>query len=306
MYTQGDFTSRTLLHEQYGGPRQSGIVPSSTSTHIFLFTAGLWPEDGWRQDGFYYYGGATNSTDRWENLPGNKSIESAWSRGRRLQLLAAPSSRVRSLWRFVDSFMLDGIADEIETRMPDGSIVHYPLYRLRSIDTATHTPGQLLPPGNPQYVDVRRVERHALLCRDARQDPLDEERPETRLSKAFERYVMSQGYAVHRLGIRHTSDCAPMLTDTWIAQLNLLIEAKAGKKLTDDVRMAIGQLGQYTRHTPGVHRRAVLLPKHPGRELLEFVQHMGAHTIWSSGGDWFTTADWGNLIGITQAPTVEP
>ncbi len=302
MFKKGDFTSRELLHREYGGSRITGIAPSTMSTHVFLFNKDRLPGSGWREDGFYYYAGATNlSTGRWDG-GANRAIETAWSRGRRLQLLAAPRAERRPLWRFVDSFVLDGLSEELTTCGPDGSIVHYPVYRLRSIENVTHTPGQMLPPGDPRYVDVRRVERCDLLCRDARENLLENQRPETRLSKAFEHYLMSQGYAVHRLGIRHTAGCAPMLTDTWVAQLSLLIEAKAGTKLTDDVRMAMGQLGHYLRHTPGVLRRAVLLPRHPGRELLEYVRYMGGETIWLSGREWYTTADWNRLIGIRHVP----
>ena len=149
-------------------------------------------------------------------------------------------------------------------------------------------------------MDVRRVERCDLLCRDAREGSLDGIRPETRLSKAFERYVMSQGYAVHRLGIRHTTSCAPMLTDTWIAHISLLIEAKAGQNTTDDVRMAIGQLAHYTRHTPNVLRKAILLPKNPERELMELARDLGTDTIWPDGDGWRTTGTWGHLIGLTR------
>ncbi|MBK3634126.1 hypothetical protein JHN52_14435 [Streptomyces sp. MBT97] len=303
IFTQGDFTSRAALHERYGGSRMSGITPTTKSTHVFLFGMQHAPGSGWRDDGFYYYAGACgrSGSANWESHPANKAIETAWSRGRRLQILEAPAVRRDRLWRFVDSFMLEDIAGELTAaHHPGGPPARYPLFRLRSIDSVTHRPGQLLPPGDPRYVDVRRVERCDLLCREARATPLTRERPETRLSKAFERHVMSQGYAVHRLGIRHTAGCSPMLTDTWIAHLDLLIEAKAGPNPTDDVRMAIGQLAHYTRHTPGVLRKAILLPAEPDRELIELVRDMGADTIWPHGDTWCTTGRWSRLIGLTR------
>ncbi|MFI8233921.1 hypothetical protein ACIGDI_34435 [Streptomyces sp. NPDC085900] len=301
IYTQGDFTSRATLHERYGGSRISGIALAGRSSHIFLFDAGFVPGGGWREDGFYYYPGATRlDTGGWESCPGNKAIERAWTSGRRLQLLQAPRRRTDRMWRFVDSFMLDGIAGEVTAEGPRGAPVQYPLFRLRSIDSVTHQPGQLLPPGDPHRIDVRRVERCDLLCRDVRERSLAGERPETRLSKAFERYIISQGYAVHRLAIRHTADCAPMFTDTWIAHLNLLIEAKAGRNTTDDVRMAIGQLAHYTRHTPGVLRKAILLPAKPERELLELARDMGADTVWPDANGWYTTGSWSNAAGLTR------
>ncbi|MGW0949244.1 hypothetical protein ACWD4O_42830 [Streptomyces sp. NPDC002623] len=269
------------------------------SSHVLLFNAGCLPGGGWHQDGFYYYAGATSlGTGAWEKTPVNEAIEAAWTRGWRLRLLEAPRGRARGLWRFVDSFMLDGIAGERTTLSPEGAALRYPVYRLRSIDNVTRHPGRLIPPGDPCRVQVRRVERCDLLRRDAGEDPLDDARPETRLSKAFERFVMSQGYAVHRLAIRHTPGCSPLVTDVWVAQLGLLIEAKAGKNPVDDVRYALGQLGHYTRHLPGVLRKAVLLPRDPGRDLRETALYMGVDLIWPEAARWRTTGEWGRLAGM--------
>lgn len=293
--SQGDFTTRRMLHESYGGSPIGGIVPLSTSTHVLLFNLDDKSDGGWREDGCFYYGGATSSAAGF-----NRVIETAWARGRRLQLLQAPAHRTQGVWRYAGSFVLDDVAEERTVLGSHGRTVRYPLYRLRTIDDVTHRPGQMQPPGDPRTVDVRRVERCDLLCRDARTSPLDHERPETRLSKSFERYLMSQGYAVHRIGIRHTPECAPLLTDTWVAQLRLLIEAKAGKNPTNDVRYATGQLGQYTRHLPGVLRRAILLPSDPGGELRAFARHMGADLIWPTSTSWCTTGDWAHHAGIEQ------
>ncbi|MFD6171116.1 NrtR DNA-binding winged helix domain-containing protein [Streptomyces coeruleorubidus] len=145
------------------------------------------------------------------------------------------------------------MAEERTMQGWDGSEVRYPLHRLRTVDDLTHRPGQMPKPGEHRTVDIRRVERSDLLCRDALGSPMNGERPETRLSKSFERCLMSQGYAVHRARIRHSPQCAPMLTDTWVAQLRLLIEAKARKNPTHDVRYAVGQLGQYTRDLRAVY-----------------------------------------------------
>ncbi|MFD8050167.1 hypothetical protein ACFV5E_42830 [Streptomyces chartreusis] len=303
MYGQGDFTSRATLHERYGGSRLTGISPAAGSGHVFLFDVGSEPGVGWQDDGCYYYaGGPGRGNGSWESNPLNRAIESAWSRGRRLQLLASHAQRER-LWRFVDSFMLDGIAGELTLPGRHGTAVRCPLYRLRTIENVTYRPGRLLPPGDPRSVDLRRVERHDLLRRDAAKSPAERVRPETRLSKAFERYVLSQGYAVHRLAIRPTAGSNPMITDTWIAHLNLLIEAKAGRSATDDVRMAIGQLAHYTRHTPGVLRKAILLPGRPERDLMDLARDMNADAIWPDGDEWHTTGAWHRRLGLTHHQT---
>ena len=295
VFNRGDFTTRADLHSSYGGASQGGIVPSPRQGYVFLFHTGTsMPNDGWSKDGHFYYTGALS--DR-----ANGAVEHAWSQGRRLQVmerLTRTTTSAANLHRYVDSFVLDGIE---ETVVSDGSGKErrLPRFRLRTIDAVTHSPGQVHCPGDPRVVDVRRVERCDLLCRDHGIVVPGHERPETRLSKEFERYLLTQGYPVHRLGIRHTPNCTPMLTDTWLGHLNLLIEAKAGPNMRNDARMAVGQLADYTRFVPGA-LRAVLLPAHPGGDLLSYVRSQNADVIWWDGSDWCTTGGWAATIGIKQ------
>lgn len=290
--------TRALLHKQYGGSRMTGIVPSGS--RVFLFhqkhdSRDGWGSDGWRSDGYFYYTGSTNESS-------NRAIETAWSRGRRLQLMEMlpdiyVSGTFTRLHRYVDAFVVDGIE---EAKFVYGDrLCHVPRFRLRTVDDATHHPGQILPPGDPRRVEVRRVERLDLLCRGSQDNSLKNERPETRLSKVFERYLLAQGYTVHRLGIRHTRDCTPLLTDTWVGHLNLIVEAKAGKSVREDARMAIGQLADYTRFIPGA-LRAVLLPARPEGDLLRYITSQDADVIWPEGSEWCTTAGWYRAIGATH------
>ncbi|GAA2665566.1 hypothetical protein GCM10010400_27230 [Streptomyces aculeolatus] len=296
-YDYGDFTSRRLLHHQFGGSLMTGIAVSPASSHVLLFSRGGASGIGWRNDGFYYYEGAAASGT---GSLYNEAVEKAWSRGWRLRLLEAPRCERRGLYRFVDSFVLDDAVEEGHRNSQEGGLLRYPVFRLRSVDSFTRHPDVMTPPGDPRYVHVRRVERSDLLHRDTRSKSLDHERPETRLSKSFERFLIRQGYAVHRLAIHHTPSRPPMLTDIWIAQLSLLIEAKAGRNPVDDVRYALGQLGHYTRRLPGVLRRAVLLSEDPGQDLRETALYMGADLIWHDGIQWCTTGEWGRIAGLKQ------
>ncbi|GAB3922067.1 hypothetical protein GCM10029976_010000 [Kribbella albertanoniae] len=180
------------------------------------------------------------------------------------------------------------------------------VFRLRTVQDVTHQPGQLAAPGDPARVRVRRVERLDLLCRDAMDSPLCDERPETRLSKSFERHLISQGHPVHRLGIRHTPDCKQLLTDTWIGSLNLLLEAKAGAtQERQNVRMALGQLADYTRFVQGV-RKAVLLERRPIADLLDLSTSQQADVIWREDDRWLSTGRWPRSSGIEFWEDVRP
>ncbi|MFF7678262.1 hypothetical protein [Actinacidiphila glaucinigra] len=295
MLKRGDLTTRRLLHSEYGGAPQPGISPSNRDPQIFLFyqSSGI-DGDGWSRDGFFYYTGSRSDA-------GNREIVNAWSSGRRLQVMELLPMNARSnsrIHRYVDAFILDGI-EVSELADGRGRKVELPRFRLRTIDAATHAPGQIRAPGLSPCVEVKRVERCDLLQRDPQLAIPDDERPETRLSKKFERYLLTQGCPVHRLAIRHTADCAPMWTDVWVGNINLLIEAKAGKNLRDDARMAVGQLADYTRFVPGT-LRAVLLPTRPEGDLLRYLRSQGADAIWPDEGDWLTTAAWHSVIGIAR------
>lgn len=64
--------------------------------------------------------------------------------------------------------------------------------------------------------------------------------------------------------------------------------------------MAVGQLSHYTRHTPGVLRKAILLPEKPDGELLAFAADMGMEVMWAGEDAWCTTAQWAHLLGMKR------
>ena len=249
---------------------------------------------GWQEDGYFYYWGTSR-----EQM--NKPIISAWSTGRPIQIVQR-LPRGPGVYRFVDSFVLE---DQLERRYTraDGRVELFPLFRLRTVHDLTHQPGQILVAGDASQVGVRRVERLDLLCRQAMASSLEKERPETRLSKSFERHLIHQGHPVHRLGIRHTIGCEQLLTDTWVGSLNLLIEAKAGtKRPRQNVRMALGQLADYTRFVRGV-RKAVLLSERPVGDLINLVASQDVDVIWPEGDRWLSTGHWPRSADIEHWST---
>jgi hypothetical protein len=259
---------------------------------VVLFNNWQEPSDsvsGWRDDGYFYY--LCASHEQW-----NRPVLTAWATGRPIQVMQK-TSRGRGFYRFVDSFVLE---DQVEQRLvlPDGRVELLSLFRLRTVHDVTHQPCQIGMPGDARQVGLCRVERLDLLRRDAIASPLEAERPETKLTKSFERYLLSQGHPVHRLAIRHTADCEQLFTDTWVGSLNLLIEAKAGtKQPRQNLRMALGQLADYTRFIRGV-RKAVLLPERPIGDLVALAADQDVDVIWPEDDRWFSTGRWLSEAGI--------
>lgn len=287
---------------------QTGIAPSSISSHVALYVVPerldrLPVKSGWRSDGFYYYIGAHHHPDSISsrNLevdpfknPSNKVILQAWKSGRSLHLMYGermlrPSQR---RYRYVESLIL---ADVLEERDRNGGPI--PVFRLTPVDKATHTPGMLPCPSRTGQVDVVPVERHELLCSRSGVSALSTLRPEAQLEKRLCLFLMRQGHPVSRLKIRHTAECSPLFTDVWVGSANLLIEAKASAS-RNDIRLAIGQLIDYTRFLIDPNH-AILLPHRPKKDLIKLAHRQQVALIWpSEDHSWESSAMWLSALGF--------
>ncbi|HKA10965.1 MAG TPA: hypothetical protein VKI99_10905 [Candidatus Dormibacteraeota bacterium] len=81
----------------------------------------------------------------------------------------------------------------------------------------------------------------------------------------------------------------------YVKELNLIVEAK-GSTTRENVRMAIGQLADYSRffQTP---KRAILLPSPPRRDLAAVAASQGIVFIWHAEQGFTTTAESEYLTG---------
>ncbi|WP_370362114.1 hypothetical protein [Catenulispora sp. MAP12-49] len=223
----------------------------------------------------------------------NSVVLSAWEHGRPLHVMeyitwGAPL-------RYVDAFILDDVVDEVA---PSGGRTTD--FVLKPVNAATHSPDQWRCIGDHLKVRLVTVERHTLLTEPAgvAMDELGL-RPEALLEKLFSRFVIKQGFPVWRFEIRHTADCSPLYTDVWIGGLNLLVEAKSSAS-RDSVRMALGQLLDYTRFLDKP-AQAILVPSRPEGDVLELARSQGTPVIWpASDGTWMSTGRWLSRLGIVS------
>jgi hypothetical protein len=91
----------------------------------------------------------------------------------------------------------------------------------------------------------------------------------------------AKGKLVHRHRIELTDDSKPLLTDLYDADANVLIEAK-GSVRRESVRMAVGQLLDYSRFLPEPEL-AILLPSLPSDDLLQFLHACRITVIYGTG-----------------------
>ena len=81
----------------------------------------------------------------------------------------------------------------------------------------------------------------------------------------------------------------PFLTDVYVKELNLLIEAK-GSSDRGAFRMAIGQLIDFRRFMKKP-RCAILLPLKPDHDILQLAKAENIGVIWSTDNDFRATFD---------------
>jgi 5-methylcytosine-specific restriction protein A len=90
---------------------------------------------------------------------------------------------------------------------------------------------------------------------------------------------MGPGHVFGRWKIHAPNELRPLLTDIYDQTENILYEAK-GTATRVAIRMAIGQLLDYSRHIDrrGV-RLAILLPHRPSEDLVELASGLGIAVV---------------------------
>jgi hypothetical protein len=295
----GDTITRKQLHEQFGGRTQGGISPSKGSPNVFLFTdLEVGPLHGYfdglheGDDCFHYYGEGQYGDQRM--VSGNASVLRHRQEGRHLRLFEVVRGKER-LVQYLGEYELDSARPYFETDAPEtggGAIRKVFVFRLRPI-TATSPVrrppdppalrGVTLGPSEPQVdnvpVEDRLTEKSIV---DPAREPYEAERRESALVHSLRQELESRGYEVLRLRIVPKGEFKPLLSDLWIPELKLLIEAK-GTVTREAVRMALGQLADYSRFVKA-ENRAILLPSRPREDLEDLGGIHGVSFIWPKEG----------------------
>jgi len=113
------------------------------------------------------------------------------------------------------------------------------------------------------------------------------QRREQRLVRELADHLESLGHEVRRNEIPGDDDGAAMYSDLFDVTTRLLIEAKASTRRAD-VRMAIGQLADYSRAVKPKHQ-AVLLEARPHPDLVALLRTCRIAVIWRTGTSFAST-----------------
>jgi hypothetical protein len=288
----GQGIRRSDLHERYGGRRQGGISPSKQSSNVFLFSDRIsgaardYVYDGQHEDGYYHFTGEGQHGDQ-RMAQGNRAIRDHREEGRELHLFDLDGALATYLGEF--EYVDDYSADAPE---PGGGHERKVIvFRLERITGE----GPLAPSRIGQFGDdgmlTIPVEQHLTerIVAEPNREPYEAERREQPLVVAYANALRAQGHTVNRLQLRPAGEAAPIICDLFDATSNTLVEAK-GSVSRNAIRMAVGQLADYSRFIDANSKKAILVPEKPRPDLLDLASRQEIDVIWPAEDGGFETA----------------
>lgn len=273
--TPGTRLQRVELHDRYGGNRQAGISSASKTGCIFLFTGDAghrygYDYDGPQSDGSFHYTGEGQEGEQ-TLVRGNAAIA---RRDRPLHLFRMVG---RGVVEYVGEFALDTKqpyypADALDKNLAMRAVLVFRLWPVGRVSEPVPT----FERGSRQIP----LERHLTVSgvAEIRAETVSFTRIEADLVLRYQQYV---DRPLVRYEIPISGTATVLRTDIFDPATGELIEAK-GSAARFHVRMALGQLFDYRRSVQPTSL-AVLLPQHPGDDLVALLHENGVACIYEEG-----------------------
>jgi hypothetical protein len=187
--------------------------------------------------------------------------------------------------RYIGEFEVDGEHPWYRDDAPEtngGPIRQVIVFRLRPNDSATaRAPDAAVSPAPKDSVTEVPVEEQYTerVYTDPGREPYEAERREAKLVFRYRNWLRAQGHEVARLKVVPEGERKPLFNDIWDKTGNELVEAK-GAGTREAIRMAIGQLSDYSRFLETNPKLCVLLPAEPRPDLLRLIHSVDLHAVW--------------------------
>jgi hypothetical protein len=286
--TPGDKIIRKELHARFGGRPQGGIGPSTVTPNVLLFTDPLTGHqygylDGWDGDRYHYYGEGRFGDQRMAS--GNAAIFRHAEEGRTLRLFQGARGEVT----YSGEWDLDPKEPYYPTDAPDfdGQIRKVIVFKLVRVDEDALIPGYTtISEADKTVVEVVPVEEQN--TEEAYVNPAGKsytaDLAEKKLVHALRDHLVTIGHTVGRLKIVPKGEAKPLFSDLWDETASLLVEAK-GSVARESIRMAIGQLFDYSRFKPDA-KKMILVPEEPRGDLVDLAASLGVMVMWPATGGY--------------------
>ncbi|MBB4905407.1 hypothetical protein [Actinophytocola algeriensis] len=292
--------ARRAVHDEYGGSRQGGIASCAKSDNILIFTSDSgknygYNYDQWEGDAVFYYTGEGQKGDQ-VFVRGNMALRDHVQRGQHVRLF---EEAARTKVRYLGEFRLSNEAPYRFEEAPDNldDLRKVVVFRLVRVDTSQ--PMAQTSPEVPTVIDVP-IEKNITetFSSNPTQQPTEMERREAALVERYAKSLAAENISTNRNKISFPYSKRAYYTDLFDVSRAELIEAK-GSASRNHVRLAIGQLCDYSRYVP--HRaRAVLLPTDPGPDLVQLLNSVGIVCIFEIETNVFVRRE--PAVSTTPAP----
>jgi 5-methylcytosine-specific restriction protein A len=315
----GETLGRRARMRRYGGSMYGGIQPSSTTPNLFLYsdpTAGTaygYNYDGWSADGsvFLYTGEGRKGPQRLR--AGNAAIVDHHRDGRTIRMFVADGTEPGSsakIQRYIGEFEISTDPPYVTAEAPDedGNPRTVLVFRLIPVDNVLRRPEDASASGDaassphavpaavdaavpaPGSCDAVPIEAAATASYPvAGSASTTATRWESELVARFRAWAETTGVTLVRYRIRPPGELRDLYTDLFDQTNNVLYEAK-GIATREAVRMAIGQLLDYSRHIPTKPDLAVLLPTQPAQDLLDLLTTLNITCVYETAPGSFHTS----------------
>ncbi|MEU4699817.1 hypothetical protein [Nonomuraea dietziae] len=311
----GEIRTRAELAEIFGGGSQGGILPSTATPAVLIYSDPKVGEelgyiDGWVPDDdsgplFEYTGHGL--TDQTFEGAGNKAIRDHAIQGRALRMFKAAGTVPRSdtvLHRYVGRFKLDEQRPfDVRWRANKAKVMRKVIvFRLRPIGPFERLDADCIPPAGETQAVLVPVDVTTSSLIDPENNTkkqgsrsavpeLEFQRREAELDAEFRNFMQANGHELMRFELRVKGLAAPMLTDLYDTTAHVLYELK-GNIGRNAVRMAIGQLMDYQRHVdPPNPALAVLLPDEPHDDIKALLDDLGIALVYRAGSTFTGVPD---------------
>jgi hypothetical protein len=144
-----------------------------------------------------------------------------------------------------------------------------------------------LPAGSAEAVPIEALRAHEFPVTGS--TAVTAVKREAELVKRYQTYLEKRGSSCKRNRIRLPGELGAKFTDLFDETANVLYEAK-GVATREAVRMALGQLLDYSRHIPTTPDLAVLLPASPTADLLDLLSRHNIRCVYEDTTGVFTDA----------------
>lgn len=280
----------------YGGSTRGGIQPSKRTNNILIYsdpsvgkTYG-YNFDGWSADGSTYSYTGEGRRGPQTLTGGNGAIRHHRSRNRALRLFVADGyvEKSRSKKRvYVGEFVLDGEHPYSVEDAPDEDGVMRTVYvfHLKPVGdslqrTEDYSSASMTPQAQAATEKVP-LERHNVAAFfTTGSGPVTAEKREQALVEHFTEKLTTRGHTLSRWKITPPETTKPLYSDLYDETTGILYEAKA-TSTRNHVRLGLGQILDYMRHTPAeVKAFSLLLPAEPHWDLLNLLRSQNVGAVW--------------------------